>query len=602
MTRPSRQMRRQPILEAGAIGYDPRVVNEDPEPPIDRAAAENGGQAFVPFLNPTTGNVTIVQSKKSTTYQATFDTPPTPGNKIFCLVNNQQGVPDIALDVGGLTTIGPTIHASTSGSGGGARLGYRDVQIGDPEGPYGNGLTASNNETTIFEVSGLPAGGPLNVEDIDDQTGTTVEQAITPAGGVDAWLVGGFASYLYGAFGGTPTFTPNADTTTIEDLKVKTDMWGHGQAFYGESAGGPVTMGGEQGGTTNGSYRWGIVVAAFETGDSLNWVAAPLSIDEDAATYEYALDDSVTAAGLVFWRGTLDDTYLIASIAAEIGFESAGSVTITVQGANESDYSDAVTVGTATVTATGSYTSDVVAASWAPTTVYRYWQLLIDTADGVRVYEVSLLDPEDGSGAVDEHIADPSDAHDASAISVSPTVAGESNVQDALEALEALIENTTPLDLGNLGASETIDASARSWQRGNLDAACAIDVTGFTVDEGLVLLLELTGTEAITWDADVDFGGSDDQPNASGYTAFVLWSSVGSGDIKAAKVGGSTGGASALDDLTDVTITSPQDADRLRFNGSVWVNSNLHWEPMVVYDGTVMLDSGGNPHMHEVSH
>jgi len=45
-------------------------------------------------------------------------------------------------------------------------------------------------------------------------------------------------------------------------------------------------------------------------------------------------------------------------------------------------------------------------------------------------------------------------------------------------------------------------------------------------------------------------------------------------------------GATALDDLSDVTITSPATADRLRYNGSAWVNSALIWRPVMAFDGT----------------
>lgn len=195
----------------------------------------------------------------------------------------------------------------------------------------------------------------------------------------------------------------------------------------------------------------------------------------------------------------------------------------------------------------------------------------------------------------------------------------------------------TPFDHGNMGATETIDVATNgAWHRGNLDVACAITVAGFTVDEGLVALVELTGTGAITWDADVDLGGGDGQPSASGYTAFLLFSSVGDADIKLAKVGGgaslldelldvdTTGktdgdvltweagsstwiaapasAVAALDDLTDVTITTPAAADRLRYDGSGWTNSPLIWRPATVSDGTnywVMVDGSGNAVMVE---
>ncbi len=60
------------------------------------------------------------------------------------------------------------------------------------------------------------------------------------------------------------------------------------------------------------------------------------------------------------------------------------------------------------------------------------------------------------------------------------------------------------------------------------------------------------------------------------------------------------GGAGALDDLTDVTITSATAGDRLRYSGSVWANSALRWEPHVDYTGSVVLDGLGNPVMVEV--
>lgn len=46
------------------------------------------------------------------------------------------------------------------------------------------------------------------------------------------------------------------------------------------------------------------------------------------------------------------------------------------------------------------------------------------------------------------------------------------------------------------------------------------------------------------------------------------------------------GGAAALDDLTDVTLTTPATADRLRFDGSVWRNSALIWRPVMALDPT----------------
>jgi len=58
----------------------------------------------------------------------------------------------------------------------------------------------------------------------------------------------------------------------------------------------------------------------------------------------------------------------------------------------------------------------------------------------------------------------------------------------------------------------------------------------------------------------------------------------------------------ALDDLTDVTITSVANANRLRYDSSasLWKNSALVWEPMIASDGSVMTDGLLNPMQHEV--
>lgn len=52
---------------------------------------------------------------------------------------------------------------------------------------------------------------------------------------------------------------------------------------------------------------------------------------------------------------------------------------------------------------------------------------------------------------------------------------------------------------------------------------------------------------------------------ANAFTRFDLWK------------GGSSGGSSALADMTDVTFNNLKENDVLKYNGSVWVNSdNLH--------------------------
>ncbi len=57
-----------------------------------------------------------------------------------------------------------------------------------------------------------------------------------------------------------------------------------------------------------------------------------------------------------------------------------------------------------------------------------------------------------------------------------------------------------------------------------------------------------------------------------------------------------------LDDLSDVTIASVTTGDRLRYNGSVWVNTTLTWEPMFDGTGLIMSDGLGNMMRHEVTY
>ena len=76
---------------------------------------------------------------------------------------------------------------------------------------------------------------------------------------------------------------------------------------------------------------------------------------------------------------------------------------------------------------------------------------------------------------------------------------------------------------------------------------------------------------------------------------------VGTGSTEVA-AGDHTHGGGGLDDLSDVTLTMPASADRLRFDGSVWRNSALRWTPVTTYDGTnwmLAVDGSGNAIMSE---
>ncbi len=161
---------------------------------------------------------------------------------------------------------------------------------------------------------------------------------------------------------------------------------------------------------------------------------------------------------------------------------------------------------------------------------------------------------------------------------------------------------------GATGSTETIDLADGNWHSLTLDDDCTVTVSGFTAAAGCSVLVKVTqdgtGGWGITWDGDIVFmAGADDQPaQAPGEVSFfILASDEGDTNIYGFPVGGGSG-ASSLDDLTDVTLTSPATADRLRFDGSVWRNSDLVWRPVMASDGTnyyVVVDGSGTAVMAE---
>lgn len=145
----------------------------------------------------------------------------------------------------------------------------------------------------------------------------------------------------------------------------------------------------------------------------------------------------------------------------------------------------------------------------------------------------------------------------------------------------------TPVDHGNMGATETIDASVGTWHRGTLNTNCAITVTGYTADEAVVMVVKIdqdgTGGFSITWDADVLFVG-DDQPNqaATSVTYYVLWSDEGDTNIYGVRVG------VALD-IETLTTTETDTDLRLAPDGSGGVewstgggSATTRWELAVI--------------------
>jgi hypothetical protein len=164
-----------------------------------------------------------------------------------------------------------------------------------------------------------------------------------------------------------------------------------------------------------------------------------------------------------------------------------------------------------------------------------------------------------------------------------------------------------------MGAAETFDPADGNLHTGTLTTDCTVTLAAPVGAAGATLEAWITqdgtGGHAISfvaagggtflWD-----GATPTPDTSAGVTVRYLLERVPatSNDWVGNLAGGGGSSVAALDDLSDVTITGPAVADRLRYDGSQWVNTTLTWEVMVDYTGSVMLDSAGNPSVHEVAY
>lgn len=218
-------------------------------------------------------------------------------------------------------------------------------------------------------------------------------------------------------------------------------------------------------------------------------------------------------------------------------------------------------------------------------------------------------EPETGGGIDDQTAAEVTYDNSVSGLTAS-------DVQDAIDELQALIARSTSLDvqlsvsgaysldldtalshdltlIGNTTLSLDIGSEHVAGDRADAWALARQDGTGGWT-------LSVAGT--ITWaTADGDPPDMPTDPNAALALGFVSLDDGATWFGFVGQASGSGGGASALDDLTDVTITTPAEGDLLRYDGSTWVNTTLRAQPMLDSAGGVQTDSAGHVAMHEVA-
>lgn len=141
------------------------------------------------------------------------------------------------------------------------------------------------------------------------------------------------------------------------------------------------------------------------------------------------------------------------------------------------------------------------------------------------------------------------------------------------------------------GTTETLDLADGNVHDVTLTDNCTFTFAGATNGVSCSMLLILrqdgTGSRSVTWPGSVSWPDDTAPTLATGANDVDILSfvSVDGGTTWYGAYAGSGTAVAALDDLTDVTITSPATADLLRYNGSAWVNvaatDTGHWEVLM---------------------
>lgn len=152
---------------------------------------------------------------------------------------------------------------------------------------------------------------------------------------------------------------------------------------------------------------------------------------------------------------------------------------------------------------------------------------------------------------------------------------------------------------GNAGATETIDPTLGNYHTLTLDADCTLTL-GAPSESSVLSRIEIwatqdgTGGRDLTWPGSVTWIGGTPAPDTTGgtTTGYVLWTTNGGGAWVGVMVGAG-GSVGALDDLSDVAITSPTDHQQLAYDGTSWLNSSAHWKYLLdSATGTIVIDGG----------
>jgi hypothetical protein len=378
----------RPRLSTGALGYNPGIVTgELPEEPD----LSEGSGWFIPIDS--AAEPAVVQWKRSTQFAGvatcTLDDAPTPGNVLVAFVPLRESDGITVTMSGTGWTLVESAYTGPGASNWPCYVYERTVQPGDGSAWSATRSSGSGNIAMwLVEVEGVAA---VDASDASSDATTEPTLSLTPVTS-DPILILSFVSVRKDT---ATAFTAAGGMTELVD-----------DFFSGTSTGPQIAINYEVdlaptgsytvGSTYGGGSRRAVIAASFVGPSEVLYLPAPAVVDGDDNTFEY-----VDVTQDEFLRGILGAAYVLATVVLRVGLETSGSKTITLEGANESDFSDAVTLDSVTYTAAGSYTAEDVTFDLPGTDGYLYLRFLLTTPEGIHPHEVDLFAPV--AGGVTDH-------------------------------------------------------------------------------------------------------------------------------------------------------------------------------------------------------
>ena len=254
------------------------------------------------------------------------------------------------------------------------------------------GAGVNTRRLVLYEV----AGSTDVHDDLDNQSGSSplVGPTLDPTGSTGI-LIAAFTGQV-ATYAGDPTWTPLGDLETDTFSRqpgTRPVTWtGHQDLASGD----PVTPSLTTTPLYAGRQTCSVDVVVSATPTAVEWnVPAPNTVDGDDSTYQ-EID------GPDILRLDLGGVFNIVKAVILSGDATAGSWTYTLRGANEADFSDAVTLSTETYAASGSFSTDTTTLLWTTDEAYQYFELTGSDTNR-RIFSFELYEPDRSLGQDHTH-------------------------------------------------------------------------------------------------------------------------------------------------------------------------------------------------------